>query len=236
MKVFKTLLLCLITLSHDVSFADDNSLQFSGIKGSENSLISMKVLTKAYNRLGIKIKYLPLPGERSLRTSNSGKVDGEVFRIANVSKRYTNLIQIPTSINTLPAIAFSKNKNISIDGWHSLRPYKIGIQVGIKFAERGTKKLNPVVVDSNEQLFRMLNSGRIDIAIASQVNGLKTLKLLKYKNIHALTPVIAEYPLYHYLHKKHASLVPRLNDVLIKMRSSNESQEIRAEYLEQLRR
>lgn len=236
MKAFIALLLTLISLSPGNISAIENPLIFSGIKGSENSHISMKVLTKAYNRLGIKIKYRPLPGERALRTSNAGKVDGEVFRIANVSKRYTNLVQIPTSINTLPAIAFSKNKKISIDGWQSLHPYKIGIQVGIKFAERGTKKLNPVIVDTNEQLFRMLNSGRIDIAIASQVNGIKTLNTLKYINIHALQPVIEEYPLYHYLHKRHISLVPKLNDVLIKMHSSKEIQEIRAEHLEQLRR
>ena len=95
-------------------------LVFSGIEGSVNSEISMQVLERAYQQLGIAVVYKPLPGERSLHTSNSGEVDGEVFRIANVSKKYTNLIQIPTSINSIEAVAFSKDENLKLDGWQSL--------------------------------------------------------------------------------------------------------------------
>lgn len=210
-------------------------LVFSGIEGSVNSDISMQVLHKAYAKLGLRIRYLPLPGERALRTANAGKVDGEVFRIANVSKRYTNLIQVPTSINTLPGLAFSRHKQIDINGWSSLKPYRLGIQGGIKFAERGTKDMQPIVVDTNHQLFRMLNSGRIDIAIASEVNGLKTLADLKLTHIHILQPPIEEFPLYHYLHKRHAALVPKLDAVLKAMRARGEIQAIRAKRLQQLR-
>jgi len=234
MRLLRMIVL-LLTMLHCVLAQAKTPMVFSGIEGSVNSDISMQVLEKAYTRLGIAIKYLPLPGERALRTSNSGQIDGEVFRIANVSKRYKNLIQIPTPINTLPGIAFSIDKDFRVQGWQSLKPYQLGIQNGIKFAERGTQGMNPVVVDTNKQLFRMLNSGRIDVAIAAQTNGLKTLADLKLVDVKMLQPAIDIYPLYHYLHKKHANLVPLIDVVLQGMRNSGEIRAIREERLEQFR-
>jgi len=227
----RSVLLLLITTHTTLA---TETLIFSGIKGAVNSEIGMEVLSVAYSRLGIKIKYRPLPGERSIRSSNSGKVDGEVFRIANMQKRYKNLIPVPTQINTLPAIAYSKNKNIKINGWASLKPYRLGIQVGIKFAERGTKDMKPIRVDSNKQLFKMLDTGRIDIAIAAQSNGIKAITQIKSKQIYPLSPSIDEYPLYHYLHKKNSHLVDKLNAVLIKMTQRGEIKAVREKHLKKL--
>lgn len=234
MHTFLYSIILLFAIPH-ITIASEK-LVFTGIKGAVNSDIGMDVLTKAYSQLGIKILYRPLPGERALRVANSGKVDGEVFRIANVQKRYKNLIQVPTQINILPAIAYTKGKKININGWHSLKSYRIGIQVGIKFAERGTKGMNPTRVDTNEQLFKMLDSGRIDLAIAAQSNGLKTLKKLNTKQISGLTPAIEEYPLYHYLHKKNAHLINKLNAVLIKMTRQGEIKAIRENHLKKFSR
>jgi len=210
-------------------------LIFSGIQGSVNSEISMQVLKRAYQQIGIEVMYLPLPGERALRTANAGKVDGEVFRIANVHKKYTNLVPVPTPINVLQGIAFSKNVDLKIKDWQSLAPYNIGIQVGIKFAERGTKGMHRIMVDTNEQLFKMIDSGRVDVIVAAHANGLKTLSALKLENISALQPAIQEYPLYHYLHKKHAALVPKLDAVIKNMQLTGMIDQIRKEALQKLR-
>jgi len=228
------LLLGVLFMSASLGAQDKTLLIFSGIEGSVNSEISMQVLEKAYAKLGLQIQYRPLPGERALRASNSGAVDGEVFRIANIQKRYKNLIPVPTPINSLQALAFTKDKDIVLQDWQSLKRYRIGIQGGIKFAERTTKGMNPVVVDTNKQLFRMLDSGRIDVLIAAESNGLKTLADLRMKGIHALPPLIQPYPLYHYLHKKHAGLVERLDAVLQSMQASGEIRAIRKAYLDQL--
>jgi len=209
-------------------------LVFSGIQGSANSDISMRVLQHAYQQLGIDIEYLPLPGERALRTSDSGEVDGEVFRIANVNKRYKNLVPVPTRINVLQGIAFTKERDIRVDGWQSLAPHNIGIQVGIKFAERGTEGMNRILVDTNEQLFKMLDSGRVDVIVAAHANGLKTISALELTGIRSTTPAIQEYPLFHYLHKKHSALVPKLDAVLRDMEESGLILQMRHSALEDL--
>jgi len=209
-------------------------LVFSGIEGSVNSDISMRVLREAYKKLNIHITYRPLPGERAIQESNNGDVDGEVFRISNVQKKYTNLIMVPTQINVLQAVVFSKEFAFEVNGWSSLVNYNIGIQLGIKFAERGTKGMNRIMVDTNEQLFKMLNNGRVDIAVAALSNGLKTIRLLNFTDIKILQPPIKEFPLYHYLNKKHADLVPKINDVLSGMKKSGRMKAIRESMLKEL--
>jgi len=227
-------LIILITLSYTGYVSASSRVVLSGIKDAVNSDISLIVLKQAYGKLGIDVEYVPLPGERALQTANSGEVDGEVFRITNVQRKYNNLIPVPTPINILEGVAFSKRSDLKVSDWHSLRHLKIGIQVGIKFAERGTRGMKPVMVDTNEQLFKMLDAGRVDVAIVALTNGLKTLSLLKLKSIHAISPSIQQYPLYHYIHNKNVSLVPRLNAVLIDMKNSGEIKHIRDTFLQKM--
>lgn len=224
--------LLLTTLS---CFAANPEMQFSGIKGAVNSEISKRVLEEAYRQLKIDVRILPFPGKRALMMSNSGRVDGELFRIANVHKRFRNLIPVPTSINVLQAIVFTKNIKFKIDGWHSLKPYRIGIQAGIRFADRGTKGMNRIVVDSNEQLFRMLNAGRVDIIVVAYTNGVKTHSLLNFEGIHALRPAVEEYPIHHYLHKKHRHLIPKIDTQFKLMQAAGRLKEIRKQVINEIK-
>ena len=217
-----------------ISNAAAQSLTFAGIEHSENSIISFQVLEEAYHKLGITIVYKPLPGVRALVESSSGKVDGEVFRIANVEKKYPDLIPVSTPINQLEAVAFSKKASVEINDWQSIKDYQLGIQVGILFAERGTKGMNVTSVDTNEQLMLMLSSERIELAIAARTNGLVALQNINAKNIHIIEPPIRRYPLYHYLHKKHKDLVPKLDIVLQQMQESGRIEAIRKLYLQEL--
>ena len=213
-------------------FGFSKSIKVSGIENSINSEISKLVLQKAYAKLGIELIYIPLPGQRALVESNSGKVDGELFRIDHVDKKFTNLVKVPTSINKLEAMAFSTNKSLVVSGWESLRGKRIGIQVGIKFAERGTQGMNPVAVETNGQLMQMLTGDRIDLAVIARVNGLHTIKKMDLQDkVFELQPTMQSYPLYHYLHKKNRDLVKRLDEVLKSMAFNGTISSIREEYI-----
>lgn len=230
MKVFYRLIALKVVLTMSSAYAEPRNLVISGIEGSINSEISEMVLSKAYEKIDINLNFMPLPGQRSLVTSNSGESDGELFRINGIEKKFTNLIKVPTSINELHGIAYSK-KPILVNGWQSLSKFKIGIQRGIKFAERGTAGMNPIVVEENDQLFKMLDGGRIEIVVMAQVNALKTISRLPKVRIVQNKPSIQVYKLYHYLHKKNEPLVARLNKVLETMSQSGEIKKIRENYL-----
>ncbi len=196
--------------------------------------ISSKVLHDAYRLIGIQIRNRTLPAERALLTSNRGKVDGEVNRVKGIERSYSNLIRVPVEINMLEGVVFTKDISFSVEGWGSLKPYKIGIRIGTKFAERSTKGMNVDMVTQNVQLFRKLNRGRYDIIVTSRLDGLYLLKKLQLKGIHVLEPPLVTLKLYHYLHKKHTSIIPDITKVLQEMEASGRIQEIRKQEIKKL--
>ncbi len=189
--------------------------------------VSEKVLSEAYQRIGIQIQMITLPAERALLTSNSGDVDGEVNRIKGIEKIYLNLMMVPVVINMLEGVVFTKDVSIHVTKWNSLKPYKIGIRRGTKFAERGTKGMDVDFVTTNMQLLSKLDMGRCDVIVTSRLEGLDQIKQLHLTGIYILEPPLVRLKLYHYLHKKHITLLPDITNVLQKMEEEGRIQAIR---------
>jgi polar amino acid transport system substrate-binding protein len=179
--------------------------------------ISEEILKEAYARIGIAVTTQEFPGERALRMSNSGAVDGEVNRIRGIAKIYPNLRIVPVAINLIDGMAFTKNPEIKIKTWDSLSPYIIGLRTGAKFAEFGTQGMNVISVTTNDQVFRMLDKRRVDVAISTRIEGVLTVKNLKLRNIRLLEPPLLTIELFHFLNKKHEALTPRITKALEEM-------------------
>lgn len=214
-----------------ITLANAKVITVSGIQGSLNSEISFAVLSEAYSQIGHTLKWRALPAERSLRTSNSGEVDGELFRIGGIQRKYTNLMIVPVAINKLQGVVYSKNKKFKVNGWSSLKGSKVGVQRGVKFSENGTREMIVERFNSVDQLLKGLGSTRIDVAVVSRVNGLKYGEFAKEVNAKALRPFIQEYELFHYLHSKNEHLVKKLIPILLKMKDAGRIEEIRKDYL-----
>jgi len=192
-----------------------------------DTVISEVITRKAYKRIGIQVEIRKYPGERALRLANSGKVDGEVQRINGISASYTDLIQVHPAINYIEGTVFSLQKKFTISGWDSLKPYRIGYIRGIKFAEQNTKNMDSLAVSDYTRLFEMLRKERFEIIVSPRINGLYQLKQQGIENILELKPAIMRFDLFHYLHKKHANLVPKISAVFAEMAKSGELEKIR---------
>ncbi len=216
MKSFFIFLIVIIA-SLDAASASDH-LVLAGMEDSGNNVIGVKLLEKAYARLGISIELQEFPSFRALIKSNTGAVDGELHRIANLEKQYTNLIRVPVSIISSEIVVFSKNHLFVVNGWKSLQSYKIAIIRGTGLVEKQTKAMKPFIGRDYAQILNMLDAGRFQLAVLPYLSGLKNLKKLKMNNIQPLMPRLAAIPLYHYLHKKHAPLVPKITRVLKTLR------------------
>jgi polar amino acid transport system substrate-binding protein len=209
-------------------------LHFSALEGTVNTDISELVLKEAYARLGIKINVRRYPGDRSLRYSNRGDTDGELFRIDNINFKYQNLVKVSVPVNEMEAVAYSKRDDIKASGWSSLLPYKVGIRKGVKFSEYGTKLMKPYVVNLNQQLVSILLKGKVDLIVLSRGNGLEMIKKFKSPEIKAIEPPIQKYSLFHYLHKKNSYLVPGLEKVLGEMEAEGFIKNLRKSVLEKV--
>ena len=199
-----------------------------------DTVISEVVLRKAYARLGVNLEIRKYPAERALQLANQGTVAGEVQRIDGLSASYPNLIQVRPPINYIEGTVFSGDTRFQVDGWESLRPFRIGIIRGIKFAESNTQGMDVQAVGDYERLFTMLENGRFEIIVSPGINGEYHLRLFGMVGVAKLRPAIERFDLFHYLHRDHEALAAKVSEVLERMRQSGELERIRARVIQVL--
>ena len=203
----------------------------TSMEGSAYTELNRRIMAEVYKRAGLKLNVVRYPAKRALHVSNSGGADGELFRIANLNKKWPNLLPIPTSIATLEGVVFTKSATFAVKNWESLRPYNIGIKRGILHAERGTEGMERQVLDSNYQLFKALVNGRVDVIVLAHLNALVEIRQHGFSGIKQLNPPIFKLPVYHYLHKKHKSLIPKLEKIIRKLKNDGTIEKITEDYI-----
>ena len=167
------------------------------------------IVAEAFRRAGAAIKILTVPGERALLNANSGAADGDINRIAGLDAQYVNLVQVPEPNMTYDFVAISR-KPLVINGWDSLRPYRVGHVIGWKLVEKNVSAESVTTVAS-AQLLRELN-----------VAGAKVLD-----------PPLERRQMYIYLHTRHAPLVPKLAAALRAMKADGAYSAIVSRYKKQ---
>ncbi len=194
----------------------------------EQDTVAVKVnlmLQRAYKKLGIDMKLIRFPASRALAEANAGiTVDGELIRIANLSKRYPNLLQIPVMIARLRLSAFSNTVDFPVNGWSSLKPYDTVILRGFQAMEKNVAGLNVTRVRSTRTALEMLDMDRTQVAVLPYLDGLVYRNQLSLHKIRALHPPLEAVPLYHYLHEKHLDLKHGITKVLESMEQNGEIQ------------
>jgi polar amino acid transport system substrate-binding protein len=218
-------------------------LTFSYVGDSVNVTICQRVLTEAYNQLGVEFSLKKYPSKRAFELSSHGELDGELFRMAHAEKQYLTLVPVPTPINVMSATAFSKRRDVQIEGWESLKPYRVGVPFGIILTDMAMQGMQRVAVGILPELIDMLENDGVEVVVLPYTLGLtqlaqaeaKTQNKSKIREIDALHPPVAVYPLYHYLNQKHQQWVPKLDDVLQKMAQQGRIAQIREEELNKLR-
>jgi len=225
--LFFLLLFTLSTLSA-------KEMVFSTLKGMYIAKICSQVLTEAYQKLGVKLEIIDYPAKRALLMSNSGDIDGEVMRIEGAENDYPNLIRVKPQICAMESRVYVKNKKLQFEGWHSMKPFIIGIHRGHLYAAKGTRGMNAVEVDTDDQLMLMLDKGRLDLVVSQVPDALRSIIKFNLTEIHSLDPSISNFPLYHYLHKKHVDLIPEIEMILKSMVNEGRMEVINHEFLSKL--
>lgn len=191
-----------------------------------NHLGALDVLYRTLGQeLGYNIQIELIPAERALINANNGIEDGDACRIANLNTTYPNLIQATEPTMNFKMSAFSKMPKFKLNGIESLKPYHVGYLIGWKILEReitGVKQVTAYATDS--ELFFALEKNLIDVAIIEKSQGLALLH--KDSGIHVLSPPLIMQPCYLYLHKKHAELLPKFDEEMIKMKKDGRYEKI----------
>lgn len=201
---------------------------------TNNTPLDRKALAQlaqeACGRVGVGLRLVSLPSERSLLAANQGEVDGEGLRVAGLEENYPNLLRVPERFIGISFVAFATNPAISLaEGWASLQPHRVAFINGWKMFEANATGARVVhKLDRPEQLFQMLAAGRIDLALYTRADGLALVRQLGLPGIAPLAPALRDVDMYLYLHHKHQGLVPRLAKALREMKADGSHQRILA--------
>jgi len=210
-------------------------LLVSRIESDFNEDYMERLLTEAYQQIGVKVDYIQYPAKRALYASNLGETDGEMARIEGVDKKFQNLLMTDVTISSIEIVVFTKNEKILVDGWQSLKPYSIAIPRGIRVIENGTAGMEVSAFNTTEKILKLVSMGRYDVAILTRIDGLGYVKKLNITNLTILEPPLAKVDLYHYLHKKHENLLPKINSSLLQLKESGRMKVIRDQFLTELK-
>lgn len=177
-----------------------------------------EIMQLTFARAGLKIAFNVQPAERSIALVARGIDDGECCRIpAAIVKDYPDLVQVPETVYTARFSAFAKRPLPPISGFNSLKPYSVATVSGWKILVNNLNKVEPEtlhIMDNASSMFQVLQLDRIDIATYGYLSGLDTLAELELTDIAAIEPPLASAPLYLFLNRKHAHLIPQLSQAI----------------------
>lgn len=238
--LMNVLLSCLLGLSISSPLTAQTPAQKTmkiAVMDIPDHILIRRIIEKAYKELDIKVEFVELPGKRALAESSSGHLDGELSRIYDVGLEYPSLVRVPTPMYWFTPVAYSHLDKLDLKGSDSLKKYRIGIMIGMYYTEQAANEFGKVtLIDDLQRLYQLLNRGRIDIVLDSDINGRYYMKKNGYKNVHPITPKLSRINAYHYVHEKHKTLVPKLDKVFTAMKKSGELEKMRQDFLAEINR
>ncbi|MCL9780252.1 transporter substrate-binding domain-containing protein [Vibrio sp. S4M6] len=159
-----------------------------------------------YNALGIDVRFVYLPNERALRSANQGQYDALDLRIGHLENE-ENLVRVDVPLADMEIFLFSVGPEY-YSHLSEIEDKVVAAHLGMRYVEKLKEYKKIYRVDSGMQGAMMLEKGRVDVWFAPKVMYLSLKD--KFPQIKVASPVISYEPLYHYIHKSHAHLLPKL--------------------------
>lgn len=216
MRLGVALLICPLFLALPLQAEE---LQLSVISRSTTHADVWKIAEVAFQRAGVTAVVREVSPERSSVLANEGSTDGDVGRSSGLEKTFPNLVQVPEPIYHYAPTAFSYKRLDVAAGWESLRGHTICIRRGLRQTDLRTKDFTRQVLADEAAMLRMLAAGGCEVAIMERNNGLARAVMTAEPPLLRLMPPMEVMPLYIYLNKRHAALVPKLAAALKQMRA-----------------
>ena len=183
------------------------------------------ILREAYRRLGIDIQAVPLPAERALRSATAGATCGEVARMEGLESIYPDLLRVPEPLIFIQTLALTLGMTFPVDGWQSLRPYRLCYTHGVKIYEESTAGMLRMPSTGAVHSIQLMRQGLCEVTLIDSWSW-SNIDKANVGPVRELEPAVAVTPLYHYLHHRYEAMVPLVAEELRKMREEGVIQAI----------
>ncbi len=148
-------------------------------------------------RLGIEPEFQVMPWKRVLKTAEDGNISAILsllFKEERTSFLYYS--KEPTHINRDSVIA--RKGSIKVTGLDDLKGKTVGVLAGYSYGPDfdNYKELNKTFCNDQKELIRILNGGRIDVAVAAETPFIFNSGQMGFKDRFETVYVISENPTY----------------------------------------
>ncbi|QDG75887.1 ABC transporter substrate-binding protein [Labrenzia sp. PHM005] len=185
----------------------------AAISDAELNAVIIPKTEALYRQLGCELKLTKLPGRRGIVEFNSGRVDGELFRIPIIEKLY----QVPFVRSQFPLLEVQQGVWIKAGRTlkqRSLIGYVIGRRWQEEFAEDHHDKYRFVKYSGTAEMRTDYRVGRLDGFLSSSPT-IETLmesnKLSELPELALKTKVVS---LHHYVHETYEPFMAKFNKLL----------------------
>lgn len=179
--------------------------------------IAEGVVKEAFKRSGLQPEFKRLPLSRSVAMANEGSVDGELMRISDAVKNFPDLVPVPTPVVMSDVAIYSMDEKVAKLPRAEQRKRKVGLTRGTLILVKHSQGMDVTDTQSISTAFEMLANGRFDMTMMVFLDAELEIARRGLQNVHRRPHYWASEPLYFYLNKKHAALVPKINAALLDM-------------------
>jgi polar amino acid transport system substrate-binding protein len=201
--------------------AQDKTLLFPSYSNAPIVNRLRRVIEIAYAAIGYKAVIEDMPLGRGLVEAHHGIAAGEIVRTPIIETQFPDLIRVPVLMDMMRICTVTKADSFAAPSLEEAAHMQVAILEGVKIFESWTVDWPKVVrtVDMSSQL-KMLYAGNVDVIITF------TDGLGYYLAESGLAPIplnvreVYRLHQYHYLHKRHAALVPAITAELNRIKGN----------------
>lgn len=208
-------------------YSQSQHLLFNRPADTPQARYVIDLMSMAYIELGYEVRIIDFNHQSALTAANNGILDGQLGRINTITQQYKNLRIVNFPLFEFNLILLKGCLQCTYQQLDS-----IAIQGGYPAAQNYLNK-HPITGDviSVKSVTAQLN-----LLTQKKVSGLILLDfmlLTKHPNFDIAqfqTEVLAPIKSFHFLHKRHSALIPRLETELRKLNENGTVQFLRAKY------
>ncbi|WP_125784631.1 hypothetical protein [Pseudoalteromonas rubra] len=192
--------------------ADANTYRINVSESLSYSLGQQQIIamfSAIYAPLGIQPEFEFLPSERGLQLVNDAELDAEAGRVDLIGARYDNLIAVPVPLSELRLMLLCTDPQYCDLAHETDLAIIAGNLITVWFCEQRQLNCNPVQNDISA--YQALSRGRVSRILATDKYALGSLCESGLSTLYSKAASARTFTIYHYVHKKHQALVPKLS-------------------------
>ncbi|RUO72207.1 hypothetical protein CWI80_10440 [Pseudidiomarina sediminum] len=204
-------------------------LVFRQPEASPIANFAVALLTEAYAEMGIRLRFVEMPRERSLNEANKGHIAGELGRIPTIDKDFEHLRRVDFPLYEAEMVLVADRRNCGLCSFNDIESFTYigGTHAAEQvLAEHEVSKPN-IKALSFEQAKLLYENGRVEAMLLS---SFEAEQLECINNPYTIVVPFKRNTGYHFLHERHAALIPQLERILHRLARSGRVAQLMQEH------